>query len=236
MKFEVAAEMDRDRFRARLLQYTRKAYGLLPALEHPNILDIGCGSGVVTMELARLSNGRVIGVDIDKAAIEKLRRKIEGAGMRDRVKAVDCSMCDIEFADGIFDIIWTEGAIHVVGFSEGLRRWRNLIKPGGFFAVHDRIAGMQENERSISACGYTLINRFIVPKEAWWDDYYRPLENMIEGLRPKYQNDATALAFLDKEQAEVEDFKNNPAHHGSVFYVMQKKENAILHAQGSMPQ
>ncbi|MBE0433303.1 class I SAM-dependent methyltransferase [candidate division WOR-3 bacterium] len=229
MKFEVTTEIDRDRFRAKLLQYTRKAYNLLPTLEHPNILDIGCGTGVVTLELARLSNDRVIGVDIDKAAIEKLRRKIKGAGLRDRVKAVECSMYDIEFADGVFDIIWTEGAIHVIGFTEGLRRWRNLIKSEGFFVIHDRIAGMQENERAISACGYTLINRFIVTKEAWWDDYYRPLENMIEGLRPKYQNDAAALAFLDKEQVEVEEFKNNPAYHGSVFDVMQKQENEIKH-------
>lgn len=230
MKSDVRIEIGRDRLRSRLLKYTRKAYRMLHKLVDPTILDIGCGTGVVTMELARLSNGRVIGVDMDRVAIEKLRRKVERAGMRDRVKAVDCSMYDIEFADGVFDVIWTEGAIHVIGFGEGLRKWRSLIKPDGFFVIHDKIAGMQENERSISACGYTLIDRFIVPKEAWWDDYYRPLENMIEGLRPKYQNDAAALAFLDKEQAEVEDFKNNPAHHGSVFYVTQKKESAIPNA------
>ena len=223
MMLDVRAEMDRDRFRAKLLPYTRKAYGLLPQLDAPDILDVGCGSGVVTLELARLSNGRVIGVDIDKAAVEKLIRKIEAAGLRDRVKAVNRSMQEMGFADGVFDVVWTEGAIHVIGFGEGLRKWRSLIKPDGFFVIHDKIAGMQENERSISACGYTLIDRFIVPKEAWWDDYYRPLENMIEGLRPKYQNDAAALVFLDKEQAEVEDFKNNPAHHGSVFFVMQKQ-------------
>ncbi len=227
MKIDVHAEMDHDRFRAKLLCHTRKAYGLLPVLEHPNILDIGCGTGVVTLELARLSNGKVIGVDIDKRAIERLNRKIEGAGLLDNVKAVNRSMHDIEFADGVFDMIWTEGAIHVVGFAEGLRRWRHLIKPEGFFVIHDRIVDMQKNEGSIGPCGYTLINRFVVPKESWWDDYYRPLENMIEGLRQKYQNDAAALAFLDKEQVEVDEFKNNPAHHGSVFYVMRKHEGSI---------
>ncbi|HJX03327.1 MAG TPA: class I SAM-dependent methyltransferase, partial [Dehalococcoidia bacterium] len=62
----------RDGFRKRLLKYTRKAFQLLPQLDHPRILDIGCGSGVPTLELARLSNGEIVAVDNDAGALQIL--------------------------------------------------------------------------------------------------------------------------------------------------------------------
>jgi len=43
------------------------------------ILDIGCGSGVPTLELARLRHGQITGVDIDHACLEELARKAEAA-------------------------------------------------------------------------------------------------------------------------------------------------------------
>jgi SAM-dependent methyltransferase len=227
MKLDVTTEINHDRFQAKLLQYTRKAYRMLPTLENLIILDIGCSTGVVTLELARLSSGRVVGLDTDQDALEKLNQKIAEAGLVDRVKTISGSIQDMEFTDEVFDIIWSEGVIHVIGFEEGLRKWRRLIKPDGFLVIHDRIADIEKNEELIKTCGYTLINHFIVSKEAWWDDYYRPLESMIEGLRHKYQNDPAALAFLDKEQAEVDKFKNNLEYRGSAFYVMQKKEEKV---------
>jgi 2-polyprenyl-3-methyl-5-hydroxy-6-metoxy-1,4-benzoquinol methylase len=45
--------------------YTRRAYGLLPALQAPDILDLGCGRGGPTMVLARLGAVRVTGRAID---------------------------------------------------------------------------------------------------------------------------------------------------------------------------
>jgi len=44
-------------------QYTRKAFRMLPKMEKPHILDVGCGPGGPTMELARVSQGDVIGIE-----------------------------------------------------------------------------------------------------------------------------------------------------------------------------
>ena len=57
-----------EELRGRFLEHSRQAYRLLPPLEQPRILDIGCGQGQQTMELARLGGGEVIGIDIDNAA------------------------------------------------------------------------------------------------------------------------------------------------------------------------
>ena len=62
-------KIDRDRFRKKLLKYTRRAYQLLPEITSPVILDVGCGTGVAALELAQLSNGTVTGIDIDEQSI-----------------------------------------------------------------------------------------------------------------------------------------------------------------------
>ena len=50
-------QMRKDKIRKRFLKYTRKAFRMLPQIDKPRILDIGCGSGIPTLELARLGQG-----------------------------------------------------------------------------------------------------------------------------------------------------------------------------------
>ncbi len=85
-------KMRNDNIRKRLLKYTRKAFRMLPQIDKPRILDIGCGSGVPTLELARLSQGEIVGIDIDQPALDKLTSKIKEAGLTDRVQGVNCSI------------------------------------------------------------------------------------------------------------------------------------------------
>jgi ubiquinone/menaquinone biosynthesis C-methylase UbiE len=131
-------------------------------------------------------------------------------------------MTDMQFRDSSFDILWCEGAIYVIGFEEGLRTWRRFLRHKAFLAVHAKIVDVEKRIDSVSSCGYNLLNTFKVPKESWWDDYYGPMENLVEGLRHRYQNYPDALALLDKVLKEVEEFKTKPENHGSVFYVMQR--------------
>ena len=56
--------------------YTQKAYEMLPKLNNPNILDIGCGPGIPTIHLAKISKGTVIGIDIHQPYLEDLKKKI----------------------------------------------------------------------------------------------------------------------------------------------------------------
>jgi SAM-dependent methyltransferase len=222
MKKDVSSAINHDLLRKSLNKYTKKAFRMLPKLENPHILDIGCGTGVPTLELARLSKGRIMGIDIDQVSLDKLNEKIEEVGLADRVKTVKCSMSNIKFTDESFDVIWTEGAIFAIGFGKGLKEWRRLIKSNGFLVVHDEIGDIQKKLELIAICGYKLINYFIVSGDIWWDEYYCPLEKQIQKLRLEYQNDINAISILDKEQQEVDEFKKNPKLNGSVFFVMVK--------------
>ena len=74
----------------------------------------------------------------------------------------------------------------------------------------------------ISSCGYKLINYFSLPEDAWWVEYYGPLETRIKELHLKYKKEPDAIIILEKYQNEIDMVKKNPKGSGSVFYVLQK--------------
>jgi ubiquinone/menaquinone biosynthesis C-methylase UbiE len=220
---DVYAEIDRDHFRQLLLGYTRRAFKLLPELDKPRILDVGCGSGVPTIELAKLSKGEVVGIDIDQHLLEELDRKIEREGLSNRVETCKCSMVKPCFPNESFEIIWVEGAVQRIGFEKGLKEWRRLLEPNGFLVIHDEIETVENKLERIPRCGYKLVDYFPLPEDAWWIEYYRPLENRVKGLSEKYKNNSDALRTLEKVQNEMDMVKENPKQHRSAFYIMQKK-------------
>jgi len=225
------------------LEFTRKAYHLLPDLGKPRILDIGCGQGVPTLELARLSCGEIIGLDTNQDDLDLLSRKIVKAGLSEQVQVVNGSMFDLNFPDESFDVIWSEGSINIIGFERGLMEWRRLIKPAGFLVVHEMtwlrpnppqeivdrwqsvypgIRTTAEYTSQIPHFGYVLIDHFQLPEDTWWRDYYGPLEARIAELRNKYSMDQQAQELLEKEQREVDLFKRHARWYGSAFFLMQR--------------
>ena len=245
MTEEIVFQLEKDLLREGLCKYTRKAFQTLPKLDKPRILDVGCGSGVPTMELARLSNGEMVGLDINQPLLDRLARKIEKAGLSDRVKAVKCSMLDMDFPDESFDIIWAEGSTFIIGFERALKEWRRFLKPKGFLVVHEMtwsrpdppqevynywkglaasgIRTVPEYLEQIPACGYDLIGHFTLPEDSWWIEYYGPLERRIKELRLKYIDDPKALVIVDKEQREIDIARKHHKWCGSAFFVIQKR-------------
>jgi ubiquinone/menaquinone biosynthesis C-methylase UbiE len=203
-------------------KYTRRAFRVLPELESPRILDVGCGSGVPTIELAELSDGEIVGIDVDQSVLDILNRKIEKEGFLNRVKTRKCSLFEIDFPDESFDIIWAEGVSSIIGFERGLSEWRRLLRANGFLVIHDDSRDISYKLEKISGHGYRLVKYFSLPEEAWWREYYRPLEIRVKELYVKYKNNADALEILRKQQNEIDMVKKNPKEYGSAFFVMQK--------------
>ena len=195
---------------------------MLPKLDKPRILDIGCGSGVPTMELARLGQGEVIGIDIDQPALDKLTKKIREAGFSNRVQAINCSILDMVFPDESFDIIWSEGSIFVIGFKRGIQEWKRFLKPNGFMVIHDEKGNVEEKLEQISKCGYKLLGYFILSEDTWWTEYFAPLEKLIAKSQTSYADDPHTLEELKQAQRELEMFKHNPERNNSVYFVIQK--------------
>ena len=222
---------------------TRKAMTLLTNLPlRPLLLDIGCGPGEQTLTLAKSTIGHIIAIDTHQLFLDKLKRNAQEAEVLDKISLLTTSMFALPFSEQTFDVIWSEGAIYILGFTEGLRTWRRFLKPYGYVAVSElawlrshppveaatfwgiAYPGMrtyEENLGIIRGAGYRHIGHFVLPEESWWRNYYTPLEARIVTLRKKYQGNVQANQQLDEAQQEIDLYRQYANWYGYVFYVMQ---------------
>jgi SAM-dependent methyltransferase len=218
---------------------------MLPAVDNTRILDVGCGKGGPTLELARISGGQVTGLDIDPSALLELAGRAAEKDVSDRIQIVQASMFDIGFADETFDILWAEGSMHVLGFGRALEEWRRCIRPQGFLVAHDMCWLRPNPPSEIANCeqlvypgirtvceytelipdyGYDLVGHFVLPEDFWWADHFVPLKARIRELRRKYAGDHVAQSTLDREQRAADLYRAYAHWYGSAFLILQKRE------------
>ena len=227
-------------------EFTRRAFNLMPDLPaQPYILDIGCGPGVQTIELAKISNGKVVALDNHQAFLDKLMETAREEGLEDNIIPRNMSMLEMDFDDKTFDIIWSEGALYFMGFQNGLRRCRELLKDDGYAAVTEAVylvsdppvpvtqyfeeeypdmKDVKSNITLIQEEGFHLVSNFTMPESAWMDSYYLPMEKQISRLNRKYRGNETALSILGGCSNEIDFYKKYSAFYGYEFFVMQKAD------------
>ena len=215
----------------------RMMNGLPPV---PEILHIACGPGGQTVALARHSDAPITAIDVRQPFLDELRRRAEAAGVADRVTTVKASMFELQLGK-TFDVLWSEGAIYIMGFEAGLRAWRPLLKSVGYVAVSELswirpdppaeiaaywceqypgVASVEVDLQRLRAAGYREIGHFTLPESAWWDSYYGPMESKVAQLRRKYDGNADVQRVLDIELTETEMYRKYSDWYGYVFYVM----------------
>jgi len=214
--------IEKDHIRENLNKYTRKAFTLLPKYNNPHILDIGCGTGVPTIELAKISNGQIIGIDINETSLNLLKRKIKELKLSNQVKVIKGSILNMDFPKESFDIIWAEGSVFVIGFENSIKRWYRFLKPDGFLVIHDENNDKNKKLGLIKKHGYSLVGQFEITDKLWLLEYYKPLELLIQKFRHKYPNDSELNNELNKDQIEIDKCKTNSIVFSSFFVIMQK--------------
>ncbi|MCU0822655.1 MAG: class I SAM-dependent methyltransferase [Spirochaetes bacterium] len=206
--------------RARLFKYTKKAFIMLPEMKNPLILDIGCGSGVPTLELVKLSGGRVIGLDFNQNLLVDFRNHIREYEFEQRINIIRGTMLQLPFKKNSFDIIWGERSVASIDFETGLAEWRDYIKDNRYLILHDDNINVEIKKRYIDNTGYRLLNSFTLSHDVWWYDYYHPLENIINDFEKKEPDiDDTEMI---RDQREILMFKKNPDKFRSIFFIIQK--------------
>jgi ubiquinone/menaquinone biosynthesis C-methylase UbiE len=101
---------------------TKKMYSLIPKLpENPVILDIGCGSGMQTIDLAHVCpKARITAVDIYPPFLQGVKERANTAGVSHRIRTVQASMDNLPFPPSSYDLIWAEGSIFILGAGTGI--------------------------------------------------------------------------------------------------------------------
>jgi ubiquinone/menaquinone biosynthesis C-methylase UbiE len=223
---------------------TRRAFNTIPKLpEQPLILDIGCGPGVQTIELAKRSNGKIIALDNHQAFLDKLMQKAKDEELLDHIVPKNISMLDMDFEKNTFDIIWSEGALYFMGFQNGLRKCHQLLKSNGFLAVteivylvdnppapliqyfekeYPDIKAVKDKMELIQNEGFHLISNFTLPESSWLDSFYLPMEEELARLKKKYQGNEIASGIFEEMKNEINLYKNFSAFYGYEFFIMQR--------------
>ena len=221
MSEDILREIDADGLRSIFLKYTREAFESIPERDSPRILDIGCGTGMPTMELSKLSDGEIIGIDIDQNALDKLNLKIKKESLSERIRVYNRSVYDTKFANESFDIIWEEGVIHLLDIKKSLTECNRVLKLNGFMVTGEATNWAERKLKHFPKFGFKLIKQIPWERGCWWTEYYAPLEEKINILRKKYDN-LDKIDEIKRHITEIEMVKKDPTGFDCVTYIMQK--------------
>ena len=143
-----------------------------------------------------------------------------------------------------FDLVWSEGALYNIGIENALRICHGLLRPGGYLAFTDAVwrkenpppevkasfeldypamARVSDILAVIERAGFALLGHFSLPDEAWWDDFYTPMQQHIEDLRSRYADDGEALAVLDQLAQEPAMHRRHSDYYAYEFFVVCRK-------------
>ncbi|WP_239396482.1 class I SAM-dependent methyltransferase [Frankia sp. CiP3] len=102
------------------------------------LLDVGCGPGTITVDLAgRIAPGWVTAVEVTEAAVELARTQARVRGQGNISFAVG-DVQALDFPDGCFDVVHAHQVLQHVGDPvQALREMRRVCKPGGMVAARD---------------------------------------------------------------------------------------------------
>ncbi len=224
---------------------TLKALTAIPNLpEKPKILDVGCGPGMQTFVLAEKTGGMITALDNNQPFLDALEKAARERNLNQRIQVKNGSMFELPFEPESFDLIWSEGAIYIIGFEKGLKEWGGFLRSGGYLVAshiawlredvpkelldwwkenYPGILTVKENIGIVEANGYRLIDHFTLPESSWWENYYDHLKKGFVRMQEKYPDDEKVAALLQMEEEEQRMYREYSDYYGYEFFIMQRE-------------
>jgi ubiquinone/menaquinone biosynthesis C-methylase UbiE len=138
------------------------------AARHPGgrALDLGCGTGVVTLALARRGL-EVVGVDHSAEMLAIAERKAEEAGFANRCTFETADVRALRFADDEFDCVTCQGLLHhLEQVDPCLRELARVLRPGGLFFISEPCGDETPIKRFLRLVWSALpLRRFAAPAQ-----------------------------------------------------------------------
>jgi len=127
-------------------------------------LDVGCGSGLLSLEVSRRAKGlHITAVDLSSAMLDLAR----GSSQQDDAGAIEFVQADakaLPFQDGTFDIVFSQHTLHHLPDPEALfLEMERVARPGGYVLLRDlrrpRRAGMLSLYLHTFGCIYNWLGK-----------------------------------------------------------------------------
>lgn len=110
--------------------------------EPRRVLDLGCGTGDLTIALARLAEKgvEITGLDYSLPMLERARQKAARAGVGERIKFVHGEATQLPFPDGYLDCVGISFAFRNLTYKNPLRlphlaEVKRVLRPGGRYVI-----------------------------------------------------------------------------------------------------
>jgi demethylmenaquinone methyltransferase / 2-methoxy-6-polyprenyl-1,4-benzoquinol methylase len=113
----------------------REVSGRIP-VPVPRILDIGCGTGDLSLAFSGL--GPVIGCDFCHPMLRIGASKVRNSSLNQPVALLGADALMLPFADASFDVVVSAFVLrNLADIDRGLREMRRILRPGGVMSVLD---------------------------------------------------------------------------------------------------
>jgi demethylmenaquinone methyltransferase/2-methoxy-6-polyprenyl-1,4-benzoquinol methylase len=122
----------------RIGRWRRMAVDALALRPGDTVVEVGCGTGLnfSLLERAVGSEGKIIGIDISKAMLDRARARVRAAGWRN-VELVCAAASDFSFPEGVGGILATGVLTYEPEFDKVLERGARALAPGRRWVVLD---------------------------------------------------------------------------------------------------
>jgi tocopherol O-methyltransferase len=96
------------------------------------ILDVGCGIGGSSLELAQRFQAQVTGISLSPWQVERAQERAKAQGLQDQTHFQVADALAMPFPDQQFDLIWSlESGEHMPDKTQFLRECLRVLRPGG---------------------------------------------------------------------------------------------------------
>ena len=114
------------------------AYLLPRVVAGQSLLDVGCGPGTITADLAeRVAPGTVTAVEVSAEVVAMAEEEVARRGI-DNVRFAVSNVHALDFPDDSFDVVHAHQVLqHVADPVLALKEMRRVCKPGGVVAARD---------------------------------------------------------------------------------------------------
>ncbi len=189
------------------------------------ILDVASGKGEGACVLSERHGCRVLCVDVYWPFLRHAASKVRERGLRDRVGLVRADGNCLPVPSATFDVACCIGGPSIPGIESCLGELSRAVRSGGWVVVSDIVwrakpegplgpewGPVAEIEQRLSEDEYVAAVRAsglevttkAVHDRASWEEYFRPMLEVVEQTRRASPEDADALAWADDMEKQIQ--------------------------------
>jgi cyclopropane fatty-acyl-phospholipid synthase-like methyltransferase len=114
------------------------------------VLDIGCGLGGLDVILAREYSARVIGLEVERSLVQRANKRVEEAGLTERISCRHCEPGPLLLADNEVDVVFGKDSwIHIQDKKAFFAEVFRVLKPGGILTAGDWMRSEKPYEKDM---------------------------------------------------------------------------------------